>query len=55
MARVHLSPKLFSFLRDLAKHNDREWFKANKNRYEEDVKRPLLGLRPSTQWWQCCT
>ena len=32
----------FAFLRDLAKHNDREWFQAHKKRYEEVVKGPAL-------------
>ena len=29
------------FFKDLAKHNDREWFAANKKRYERDVKKPF--------------
>lgn len=33
---------LFRFLEDLAAHNDREWFRANKRRYEEEVRDPLL-------------
>jgi uncharacterized protein (TIGR02453 family) len=32
----------FAFLRDLAKNNDREWFQANKTRFEEVVKEPAL-------------
>jgi uncharacterized protein (TIGR02453 family) len=32
----------FDFLKDLAKHNDRAWFNANKERYEQDVRDPLL-------------
>lgn len=32
----------FAFLRDLKLHNDRDWFAANKDRYEESVKEPLL-------------
>jgi uncharacterized protein (TIGR02453 family) len=32
----------FAFLRDLAANNDREWFKANKQRYVEDVQEPAL-------------
>lgn len=44
MARAHLTPKLFAFLRDLARNNHREWFHANKGRYEEHVKAPLLAL-----------
>ncbi len=33
---------LFDFLRDLKKHNDREWFLAHKDRYEKEVKGPML-------------
>ena len=39
---AHFTPKLFSFLRDLAEHNDRAWFAANKERYERDVRGPAL-------------
>ncbi|MDP2306127.1 MAG: DUF2461 domain-containing protein [Pseudomonadota bacterium] len=35
------SPALFEFLTELAAHNDREWFTANKGRFERDVKAPL--------------
>ncbi len=38
----HFTPQLFDFLRDLADHNDREWFQANKRRYDDAVKAPLL-------------
>jgi uncharacterized protein (TIGR02453 family) len=31
-----------AFLRELKKHNDRDWFSRNKPRYEESVKEPLL-------------
>ena len=34
--------KLFNFLRELRKNNDREWFKARKARFEEQVRDPLL-------------
>ncbi len=37
-----ITPKLFSFFRDLKKNNTREWFEANKDRYESDVREPLL-------------
>ena len=30
-------PRTIKFLRELEKNNNREWFKANKERYEEDV------------------
>lgn len=32
----------FGFLSDLEKNNSREWFNANKRRYEEFVKEPFL-------------
>jgi uncharacterized protein (TIGR02453 family) len=37
-------PELFDFLRDLAKHNDRDWFNANKARYEDHVLEPALAF-----------
>ena len=36
------SPALFSFLRELRDHNDREWFKAHRVRYDEAVLEPAL-------------
>ena len=45
MAREpHFTPALFKFLRELNKNNTREWFQANKDRYETDVRNPLLGF-----------
>lgn len=38
----HFSPELFKFLSDLKRHNDRDWFQANKWRYEEFVRDPFL-------------
>ncbi len=38
----HFTPALFAFLRDLDANNDRDWFKANKDRYEQHVKEPAL-------------
>ena len=38
------SPALFAFLRELADHNEREWFNANKARYENDIKEPALAF-----------
>ena len=38
----HFSPALFAFLRDLKKHNDREWFADQKSRYTADVEAPFL-------------
>ena len=42
MGKTYFTPKLFSFLRDLAKNNERDWFEANKARYEKDLKQPAL-------------
>ena len=40
----HVGPELFKFLRQLRNHNDREWFAENRERYERDVRAPLLAL-----------
>jgi uncharacterized protein (DUF2461 family) len=37
-------PELFAFLADLREHNDREWFAANKERYEAHVLEPALAF-----------
>jgi uncharacterized protein (TIGR02453 family) len=34
----------FAFLCELRSHNDREWFNANKARYERSVKEPVLAF-----------
>lgn len=39
-----LGPGLFRFLKDLKTHNDREWFQANKARYEAEARDPMLRL-----------
>ena len=39
-----ITPKLFAFFRDLKKNNTREWFEANKDRYETEVREPLLAF-----------
>ena len=38
------SPQLFAFLRELKDHNEREWFNANKARYEQELKEPALAF-----------
>jgi len=43
-SRVYFTPGFFKFLRDLKKHNDRDWFLANQERYEKDVRQPFLAL-----------
>jgi uncharacterized protein (TIGR02453 family) len=35
---------LFKFLSELAQNNSRPWFEENKDRYEADVRGPLLAL-----------
>src|SRR5262249_23499146 len=37
-----LSPPLFEFLAQLSRHNNRDWFEANKETFENDVRDPLL-------------
>lgn len=40
----YFSPKFFKFLKDLEKNNDRQWFNANKERFEEDARDPFLNF-----------
>ena len=35
------STDLNQFFKDLAKNNDKEWFDANRKRYEASVKKPF--------------
>jgi len=42
MAHPHFTRELFRFLLDLEGHNDREWFQANRDRYEAHLKQPAL-------------
>jgi len=39
-----LSAKTFTFLEELAANNNREWFEANKGRYESLVREPALDF-----------
>jgi uncharacterized protein (TIGR02453 family) len=41
---AYFGPEVFQFLTDLKAHNDREWFQANKSRYEEHARDPFLRL-----------
>lgn len=41
---AHFTPATFAFLTELAANNNREWFRANKSRYDGDVKEPALGF-----------
>jgi uncharacterized protein (TIGR02453 family) len=40
----YFSAELFRFLAELRTHNNREWFQKNKERYEAQVRDPLLGF-----------
>jgi uncharacterized protein (TIGR02453 family) len=42
MARI--SRELFAFLAELRRHNNREWFNENKDRYLAEVRDPALAL-----------
>jgi len=39
---AYFGSELFAFLKALPAHNNREWFHANKDRYDRDVKQPVL-------------
>ena len=43
-AKVHFTPKLFSFLRALSKNNNKLWFQENKQRYFDEVRDPFLAF-----------
>lgn len=40
----YFTPDMFAFLRALKRRNNREWFLANKARFEASVRDPLLGF-----------
>lgn len=42
--RAHFGPGLFRFLKELRLHNQRDWFLANQQRFEEEVRQPFLAL-----------
>jgi uncharacterized protein (TIGR02453 family) len=41
---THFTPAAIKFLKDLAKHNDREWFEPRKPIYERELKAPMLTI-----------
>ena len=43
------TPATFKFLRALARHNERTWFKAHQAAYERDVRAPFLALITALQ------
>jgi uncharacterized protein (TIGR02453 family) len=40
----YFSSRSFAFLRDLATHNEREWFHKHRKRYERDLRAPSLAF-----------
>jgi uncharacterized protein (DUF2461 family) len=44
MKKPHFSIELFRFLDELGRNNRREWFEANRSRYERHVREPMLGF-----------
>lgn len=44
MPDAPLSPALFDFLFDLDVHNERAWFDAHRDEYEQHVRAPVLAL-----------
>jgi uncharacterized protein (TIGR02453 family) len=43
-AAPYFRPEALTFLRNLARHNDREWFQPRKAQYEELLKEPMLAV-----------
>jgi uncharacterized protein (TIGR02453 family) len=41
---THFTPAALTFLRALARHNDRAWFTPRKSTYERELKLPMLAL-----------
>lgn len=40
----HFSPAMFDFLAELSLNNNRDWFNANKQRYEDTVREPARAF-----------
>mgnify|MGYP000347885152 CR=1 FL=1 len=40
----YFTTEYIDFFKDLAKNNNKEWFHANKKRYENNVKKPFLNF-----------
>lgn len=38
------TPRALTFLRALKRHNDREWFRARKDQYDELLRAPMLAI-----------
>ena len=44
MAEIYFSTKSLALMREFARNNNREWFAANKTRFEETLRDPFLRL-----------
>ena len=44
MPAPRFTPRTLTFLRQLARHNDREWFREHRDEYEAHVKAPMIAL-----------
>ena len=40
----YFRPEALTFLRNLARHNDREWFQPRKAQFEAELKEPMLAI-----------
>jgi uncharacterized protein (TIGR02453 family) len=43
-ALTYFRPEALTFLRNLAKHNDRAWFQPRKAQFEAELKEPMLAI-----------
>jgi uncharacterized protein (TIGR02453 family) len=43
-ALPYFRPEALTFLRNLARHNDREWFQPRKAQFEAELKEPMLAV-----------
>jgi uncharacterized protein (TIGR02453 family) len=43
-ASPYFRPEALTFLRNLAKHNDRAWFQPRKAQFEAELKEPMLAI-----------
>ena len=43
-ALPYLRPEALTFLRNLARHNDRAWFQPRKEQFESDLRQPMLAI-----------
>lgn len=41
---AYFRPEALTFLRNLARHNDREWFQPRKAQFEAELKEPMLAV-----------